>query len=169
MRFPPVLIAPREFQVVLWTDGSCANREGFCPGGWAFRLVINDVVVLERSGPVIGPTTSQRMEMQAALEGLKALWEHPTWSRSSVAPMVRSDSKYLVNCFKQRWYRNWTKNGWVNYAGKPVANRDMWESLLYYHANLGPSWTHVKGHRGILHNEACDVAAKTARKSVAAP
>ena len=43
---------------------------------------------------------------------------------------VVSDSTYVVNCFRQRWWAGWHRRDWRNAQGKPVANRDLWEPLL---------------------------------------
>ena len=43
---------------------------------------------------------------------------------------VRSDSTYVVNCFRDRWWEGWLKRGWTNSQKKPVANRDLWEPLI---------------------------------------
>ena len=41
-----------------------------------------------------------------------------------------SDSTYVVNCFRDRWWEGWLKRDWKNSQRKPVANRDLWEPLL---------------------------------------
>ena len=53
--------------VILHTDGSCLNNPG--PGGWAAILQWRGEV-RELSGGVEG-TTNNRMELQAAIEGLE--------------------------------------------------------------------------------------------------
>ena len=63
------------------------------------------------------------MELQAAIEGLKAL------------PMpcqvtLYSDSAYVVNCFRDHWHEAWRENGWRNKKKQPIANRELWEELL---------------------------------------
>ena len=55
--------------VTLHTDGSCLNNPG--PGGWAAILQWRDEK-RELSGGV-EETTNNRMELQAAIEGLNAL------------------------------------------------------------------------------------------------
>jgi ribonuclease HI len=67
-------------------------------------------------------TTNQRMEIQAALEALRALPDEPI--------DVVSDSTYVVNCFRDRWWEGWLARGWLNKARKPIANRDLWEPLI---------------------------------------
>ena len=44
--------------------------------------------------------------------------------------IVVSDSTYVVNCFRDRWWEGWLRRGWKNSQGKPVANRDLWEPLI---------------------------------------
>ena len=67
----------------------------------------------------------------------------------------------MVNCFRDRWWEGWKRRGWRNTAGKPVANRDLWEPLLAL--ALDParpvrfSW--VKGHSGDEMNDRVDVLA----------
>ncbi|MDQ6927613.1 MAG: hypothetical protein M3159_02990, partial [Actinomycetota bacterium] len=43
---------------------------------------------------------------------------------------IVSDSTYVVNCFRDRWWEGWLARGWINKAKKPVANRDLWEPLI---------------------------------------
>ena len=100
--------------MVVYTDGACLGNPG--PGGWAW--VVPD-------GPFAsgcdGKTTNQRMELTAALEAVRA-FDCPL--------LVVSDSTYVVHCFRDRWWENWLRQGWVNKARKPVANRDLWEPLI---------------------------------------
>ena len=77
-------------------------------------------------------------------------WRSPRWSapcEGITGPVhVISDSTYVVNCFRQRWWEGWQRRGWRNSQGKPVANRDLWESTALpgprrralRHLRLGP-------------------------------
>jgi ribonuclease HI len=126
-----VVSAPRA-ETVVYTDGSCRGNPG--PGGWAWAVP---------DGPFASgahaSTTNQRMEVTAVLRALEAL-DGPVH--------VHSDSTYVVNCFRDRWWEGWRRRGWKNAAGKPVANRDLWEPLLALALDPGRvvrfSW--VKGH-----------------------
>ena len=52
-----------------------------------------------------------------------------------------------MNCFRQKWYENWQKNGWQTAAKKPVENKDLWEKLLVHLAHHKSfSFYRVKGH-----------------------
>jgi ribonuclease HI/uncharacterized phage-like protein YoqJ len=98
----------------VYTDGACLGNPG--PGGWAWA--VPGGAYASGAAPV---TTNQRMEIQAALEAVRAL-DGPL--------VVVSDSTYVVNCFRDRWWEGWLARGWMNKAKKPVANRDLWEPLI---------------------------------------
>lgn len=117
---------------IVYTDGACSGNPG--PGGWAWAVPRGPF----RSGPA-ARTTNQRMEITAALEAVTAL-EGPL--------QVVSDSTYVVNCFRDRWWEGWLARGWINSQKKPVANRDLWEPLIAaYRAEPGRvSFRWVKGH-----------------------
>ena len=100
----------------MYTDGACSGNPG--PGGWG-AILIEDGRELELSGGE-NPTTNQRMELTAPLEGLRSIA-----GRRRVA--IYSDSAYVINCFRDRWYERWRRNGWINSQKKPVDNRDLWE------------------------------------------
>ena len=127
--------------MVVYTDGACLGNPG--PGGWAW-------VVPE--GPFASgcdeKTTNQRMELTAALEAVRA-FDGPL--------LVISDSTYVVYCFRDRWWENWLRRGWVNKARKPVANRDLWEPLIdAYRAHDDVDFRWVKGHSGDRWNDEAD-------------
>jgi len=88
-------------------DGACSGNPG--AGGWAALLTIpgkpNRKVVSDRSQTT---TTNNRMELTAAIEGLKAL-------RRPCKVTLFSDSRYLVDTMARNWRRN--------------ANQDLWEEL----------------------------------------
>jgi ribonuclease HI len=62
------------------------------------------------------------MELTAPIQGLRSLGAR----RRRVD--IYSDSAYVINCFRDKWYERWRKNGWVNSQKKPVENRDLWEA-----------------------------------------
>src|SRR5699024_7043423 len=102
-------------EIVIYTDGACSGNPG--PGGWAALLMFGDNKK-ELSGGEYN-TTNNRMEVMAVIQALKALKE-------PCVAKVHSDSAYVVNCFKQGWYKNWIKNGWKNSKKQPVENQDLW-------------------------------------------
>lgn len=131
-----------ERETVVYTDGSCLGNPG--PGGWAWA--VDDGPFASGSAP---STTNQRMEVTAVLRALQAL-PGPV--------LVVSDSSYVVNCFKDRWWQGWLRRGWRNTQGKPVANRDLWEPLLDVALSTDRTvrFEWVKGHAGDPMNERVD-------------
>jgi ribonuclease HI len=131
----------------VWTDGACSGNPG--PGGWAWAT--QDGRQDSGGSPL---TTNQRMEIQAALEAVRAL-EGPL--------VVVSDSTYVVNCFRDRWWQGWLARGWLTSAKKPVANRDLWEPLVTAVVDRGDvSFRWVKGHSGDAMNDLVDQLAVAA-------
>ena len=126
----------------VYTDGACLGNPG--RGGWAWAVPGGRFA----SGAV-PRTTNQRMEIQAALEAVTTL---------DGALEVVSDSTYVVNCFRDRWWERWLARGWVNSQKKPVANRDLWEPLIVaYRAEpdrVRFRW--VKGHSEDPYNDLVD-------------
>jgi ribonuclease HI len=135
----------------VWTDGACSGNPG--PGGWAWATQDGR----QGSGGAV-LTTNQRMEVQAALEAITAL----------AGPLVVvSDSTYVVNCFRDGWWKGWLARGWVNSAKKPVANRDLWEPLIEVFTQRGDvSFRWVKGHSGDVMNDLVDRLAVEASRAV---
>jgi ribonuclease HI/uncharacterized phage-like protein YoqJ len=134
---------------VVYTDGACSGNPG--PGGWAWAVP---------DGPFASGsdkhTTNQRMEVSAVLNALRAL-DGPV--------EVVSDSTYVINCFRDRWWEGWLKRGWVNSQKKPVANRDLWEPLIdIVRARNDVTFRWVKGHSGDVMNDLVDQLAVEAGK-----
>ena len=102
-------------------------------------------------------STNQRMEIRAALEAVSSL---------SGPLLVVSDSTYVVNCFRDRWYDGWLARGWTTSARKPVANRDLWEPLVTLVAERGDvAFQWVKGHSGHAMNDFVDRLAVAAARA----
>jgi ribonuclease HI len=119
--------------VTVYTDGACSGNPG--PGGWAWAVAPDGTPSASGGDP---HTTNQRMEITAVLEAVQAL----------PGPLhVMSDSTYVVNCFRDRWWVNWQRNGWRNSKRQPVANRDLWEPLVELVNQRGDvTFGWVKGH-----------------------
>ncbi|MGH7390666.1 MAG: ribonuclease HI [Candidatus Rokuibacteriota bacterium] len=144
--------------VIVYTDGACSGNPG--PGGWA-------AIILEggKERVVSGAeprTTNQRMELLAAIEGLAAI---PARRRVR----LHSDSAYVVNCFRDRWWERWERSGWVNAGKQPIANRDLWERLLAENRRHDVVWVKVAGHSGEPLNERVDALARAAMAAGARP
>ena len=140
-------------RTTVYTDGACLGNPG--PGGWAWAVPGGRFA----SGAA-ARTTNQRMEIHAALEAVTAL----------TGPLeVASDSTYVVNCFRDRWWEGWLAREWRNKAKQPVANKDLWEPLIEEYrrdpARLAFRW--VKGHGTDVMNDLVDRLAVEAARAQA--
>lgn len=131
-------------KVEIFTDGACRGNPG--PGGWGALLRYGDVE-RELFGGELN-TTNNRMELQAAIEALKAL------SRPCSVDLT-TDSVYVRNGITT-WMDNWKKKGWRTAARKPVKNVDLWQALDTESQRHQVRWHWVKGHSGHAENERAD-------------
>jgi ribonuclease HI len=105
-------------------------------------------------------TTNNRMELTAAIEGLRAL-------RERCAVTVRSDARYVVDAFVKGWIDRWVRSGWRNAKRQPVPNRELWEALVAEVARHEVEWEWIEGHAGDVYNERCDALAVAATRVAA--
>ena len=134
-------------QVELYTDGACKGNPG--PGGWGALLRFGSHERELWGGEP--DTTNNRMELTAAIEGLKALTED-----CDVA--LTTDSVYVRDGIT-RWLPKWKQSGWKTAAKKPVKNQDLWQMLDKETSRHRVSWHWVKGHSGHPENERADALA----------
>lgn len=134
--------------VELFTDGACSGNPG--PGGWGAILRYGDKEKELCGGEK--ETTNNRMELTAAIMGLKALKE---------PCMVRlvTDSKYVADGVTKGWAESWRNNNWRKADKKPALNQDLWSELLDLLSVHEVKIDWVKGHAGHPENERCDVLA----------
>lgn len=135
-------------QVTLYTDGACRGNPG--RGGWGAVLVYGKYEK-EMSGGA-PETTNNRMELTAAIEGLRALKEP-----CDVA--LYSDSKYLVDAFNLHWIEDWEKRNFREGTKDEVKNPDLWKELIALTKIHRVQFFWVKGHNGHDYNERCDALA----------
>jgi len=137
-------------RVALYTDGGCRGNPGL--GGWGAVLIYGKNIK-ELKGSE-SETTNNRMELQATIEGLKAL-------NRSVSVDLYTDSKYVQQGITQ-WIANWKRNGWKTAAKKAVKNQDLWQDLDAVLVGHDVTWHWVKGHAGHKYNERADQLANEA-------
>lgn len=135
-------------QLIAFTDGACSGNPG--PGGWGVLLRFGQHEKELCGGEPM--TTNQRMELQAAIEALKAL-------KKPSEITIYSDSKYVIDGITS-WIFGWKKNGWKNAAKKPVANAELWKALDQLTQEHQVHWQWVKGHNGHEGNERADTLAR---------
>lgn len=143
-------------QVTIVTDGSCVGNPG--PGGWACLLRCGNVK-RELSGG-IQDTTSNRMELMAAIEGLRAL-------KASCSIRLVSDSQYLKQGIT-KYLPRWKSRGWVKSNGEPVLNQDLWDQLDQLAQKHEIQWEWTAGHADHAdQNRADQLALQSARAQAA--
>ncbi|TCP67350.1 ribonuclease HI [Baia soyae] len=131
-------------EVIVYTDGACSYNPG--PGGWAAVLLYG-----EHRKEISGgdpDTTNNRMELQAVIESLKLL-------KTKCKVKIHSDSAYIVNCFHQKWYVKWEREGFKK-------NPDLWRELLALTRKHDVEFIKVKGHSNVELNNRCDELARAA-------
>lgn len=139
-------------KVRLITDGACLGNPG--PGGWAAILRYGD-----KKKEIFGSephTTNNRMELRAAIEGLRALKE-------GCEVEVVTDSEYLKNGITT-WIHGWKRKGWMTAAKKPVVNQDLWKDLEEQASRHKTQWSWTKGHASHADNNRCDELASAAAR-----
>ena len=145
-------------RVELFTDGACRGNPG--PGGWAFVLRHPASGSEKELSGGEAATTNNRMELQAVIEGLRAL------TRASEVEVV-TDSVYVAKG-ASKWMVGWKANGWRRREGrsfKPVKNVELWQDLDELLARHNVRFRVVKGHSGHPENERCDELAVAASHS----
>lgn len=140
--------------VELFTDGACSGNPG--PGGWGALLRYKGTEK-ELSGAE-AETTNNRMELMAAIEGLKAI-------KRSCHVTLYTDSKYVLQGVTE-WLDGWKARGWKTADKKPVKNQDLWMALDEQVNRHMIKWEWVKGHAGHIENERVDELARMAIKTL---
>jgi ribonuclease HI len=144
-------VVPSARPVVVFTDGACIGNPG--PAGWAWA--VSPELYASGHEP---DSTNQRMELTAVIRAVDAF---------DGKVHVVSDSTYVVNCFRQRWWAGWRAKGWRNAKGEPVANQDLWRPLVALVIDERPGeieleW--VKGHGTSVGNNLADRLATEAAR-----
>ena len=134
--------------LTIFSDGACSGNPG--PGGWAARLLYGDGRISELGG-FAAETTNNRMELQAAIEGLRAAGDEKEI-------ILVTDSEYLRKGITE-WIHGWKRRMWRTAAKKPVLNQDLWRELDQLNTPT-IQWQYTKGHAGDPDNERCDEIAQ---------
>jgi len=132
-------------EVVIYTDGGCIKNPG--PGGYGVVLLYGKHRKELSRGYRL--TTSNRMELMAAIEGLKTLKE-------PCKVKLYSDSRYVVDGINLGWAKRWKDNDWWRTKTEKAINPDLWEQLLSECERHDVEFVWVQGHAGNKENERCD-------------
>lgn len=146
-------------EITIYTDGS--YKKSINSGGWGFCICTDtEPNKFWGWGGYGGPdTTNQRMELMALVQGIiffRLLQKELHRSTETVTLNLCTDSAYIYNCYKDKWYEKWETNGWLNSKGKPVANQDLWEIIIENFKSPEIVLMKVKGHDGVPGNEKAD-------------
>lgn len=155
----------------IYTDGSCkGNGKKDAVGAFAYVIIgegEDGEEIIAEYADAYRNTTNNRMEMMAVIKALEKLEiitsleeEKETLFANSA---IFTDSAYIHNCLKQKWYVNWQENGWVNSSKQPVKNKDLWERIIPYFNKI--NFYKVKGHAGDKWNEYVDNLAQSQAKN----
>lgn len=133
----------------IWTDGACEPNPGL--GGWGWHRGDGAMAC---GGD--RETTSNRMEMTAILEAMRALPDGATAT-------IHSDSQYCVKGMTE-WAPGWKRRNWHRKDGSEMPNRDLWLALNAECDRLKVRFQWVKGHNGDPGNELADRLAEEGRR-----
>jgi ribonuclease HI len=130
--------------IEIFTDGACKGNPG--PGGWGVLLRLGEHEKALHGGELM--TTNNRMELMAAIMGLRAL-------KKNASVTLTTDSEYVMKGIRE-WMPNWKKRGWKTASKQPVKNADLWMLLDELVNQHQVEWRWVKGHSGHRENEIAD-------------
>lgn len=135
--------------VVIYTDGACFGNPG--PGGWAALLRFGSHEKTLSAGD--SQTTSNRMELTAALKAFQAL-------KKPCQVEFYTDSQYLRQGIT-KWLPGWRRRGWMRKDGV-LKNVDLWQALDEALRPHQVRFHWVRGHAGNPDNERVDQLARHA-------
>lgn len=142
-------------EVKIFTDGACRGNPG--PGGYG--VILRCGTKEKELSQGFANTTNNRMELLAAVTGLKSL-------NRKCKVTLYTDSQYLANGITKGWAAKWRANNWIKSDKKPALNSDLWEELLNLIEEHEVKINWVKGHDGHPENERCDKLAVDAALAV---
>ena len=136
----------------IYTDGSCLGNPG--PGGWGVVIANVCSEILVELSNFDENTTNNRMELTAAIEGLKWLDSQ----ENNPEAELYTDSTYVKDGLT-KWLEGWKKRNWKTSKKEPVKNQDLWIELDQLYQKLSVKFHWVKAHVGHELNERADTLA----------
>ena len=145
----------------IYTDGA-TSKNGYegAKGSWAWVIIDDDNNIISKGDGHSNNVTNNQCELNALINACRMF----NMIRPFDTVEVYSDSAYCINCYQQKWWEKWLKNGWLNSKKEPVANKELWESLIPYFENPNFNFNKVKGHADNYWNNYVDRMAVEARK-----
>lgn len=153
-------------KIEVWTDGSAQTIDK--PGGWAYVLVVDDQFHSEGSGRWENATNND-MELQAAIEGLSAVYKilFPPYDISeqmmavAIPPPVYAVETIL--CADSQLVLGWA-SGEYRFKQEDKIEKYRELRLMVNKMNVQTKW--IRGHSGHIWNERCDKLANNARLGI---
>ncbi|MCH7314286.1 DNA polymerase III subunit epsilon [Acinetobacter sp. ANC 3882] len=136
--------------ITLYVDGACKGNPGL--GGWGAYVITEQGEHKLFGGEP--ETTNNRMELQAAIEGV-------SFCPIDARLIIWTDSNYVKQGITE-WIHGWKKKNW-----KDVKNPDLWKKLDAVCANREIEWNWIKGHAGHAGNEMADQLANLGAEQTA--
>ncbi len=124
-------------RIIAACDGAAKGNPG--PAGWAWVIADAEGRPERWEAGPLGRATNNVGELTALQRLLEAL-------APGTAAEVRMDSQYAMKAVTQ-WLPGWKRNGWKTAAGKPVANRELVESIDALLAERDVEFRYVPAHR----------------------
>ena len=125
--------------ITLYVDGACRGNPGL--GGWGAYIITESGKHKICGGEA--ETTNNRMELTAAIEGIK-------FCPQDAKLIIWTDSNYVKQGITE-WIHGWKKKNW-----KDVKNPDLWKLLDATCQGREIEWNWIKGHAGHPGNEMAD-------------
>lgn len=151
------------YAIHIHTDGSCYRNPGGESG--CVALVVYPDKLNRADERIVdfgcAESTNNRMELMACIKALEWVREHQPWDAVTRVQIV-TDSTYVTENVSHRAWA-WKKHKWRNRFNKPIANHDLWDSLLTAHRKAGIRVDFVRQPGKLsIHAKAVDKAAKAA-------
>ncbi|CAG8959572.1 hypothetical protein HYFRA_00001474 [Hymenoscyphus fraxineus] len=130
------------YKIEVWIDGGCRGNGRMDAIGAAAAIFIGrygkrETVQSFMQADSWRPVTNQRAELLAVILALEQAWkkyeslDNDPW----LDVEIHTDSKYVIGCMT-KWIEKWSRNGWTNSMGCPVANQDLVEKAYALQVRL---------------------------------
>ena len=148
----------------IYTDGATSDNgyEG-AQGGWAWILLDEQEKIVLKTVGHLDNATNNICELTAVIDACRYAYHKMDLTDPNPTFTIYSDSAYIINCYKEKWYKKWQLNGWKNSKKQPVANKELWEHLIPYFENSRFTFEKVKGHANNEYNNLVDKLAVEAK------
>lgn len=112
----------------IYSNISLATNPGV--GSWCITITRGRENWIAQGNKFDDNITNNRAMLFAFIQGVeRIISENIIFSKVE----FYTNHKTLVDCLKGGWYIKWKYNGWLNFCGKEIENRDLWEKIVEYY------------------------------------